>query len=556
MSTYAAANFEYLYNFSNSNVSRPYNVDTYLYDYTADSTTFDNNLPLADYFLALQSAKLEYEQAADVDAAASDVSYDSDATSRRFFATSMNTLKKGTTNTCLPPAANNATRASAARDVFSTEEFNGDIERTDINVKVVESRNNVDIYATLGEVVNSMHSRISILGKSLQKATKSTSTLNDMFKSNKHTEFDMYLNEINTAIGVVYFKKLYAEIVESQKPTRVPFPGDNISEEEAMINDAVAEADRIRLSAIGNLQVINVPWKFDPLLQLVKRAAKKTLYTIIVNMPSFSASKIGKGVSSRKNMTPPSTAASYYYLFRTLMVQYLAIDKTLIYEDDNKIDLFTRKLVVDMFIKSCYPLIHYDMVDILMKRYIELGDFVNARFGLLAKSLFTFNMVNTIVSLVTSLTSGMTPDTPIVIHSSVSRDVANNILDYIKRNNYNGDGVSSDEKLKDIVTELHELSNSVVENSQYLEVIQNAIRQNQLAMRTLIDGNIAKRKEVAAKFTEFYILIAIILVTIVACGVLYFLEYHDIGAMVAGAVLVGIIVYKLVLLIIRFITKN
>ena len=536
-----ATNLDYLFNYTTPSNDKPYNVDLLLYNYSDTAASFSTNLPLnGKYFVSLNSISLKYEDAESVNLWSSEVSFDKERTNRKF--ESKSSTASGTCPTLTGSSSSISSTMSSSLD--SSTVFLGDIDKNDINVSLGVDTTLSSTNATKKEIANFIDTRIRSLSKNLMnKPIYKNKELNTLFSNVSHTEFDTYLSEINTAIGVVYLKKAYSKLVETQtQQTSVP---SGISDADRF---AVEEGDRIRLSAITNLRVINVGWKLEPLLDDLRIASKVTLYSIITKLPSYSASTFIKGFASRDNMTPTGTSKGYYYLYRTLMYDYFRIDKKVFYEDDAKIDLFARKLIIDLFIKCCYPLIHYDLIDVLMKHYTNVGDFVNARFALLAKCIFTYNIVNELV------TSMDTAD----VSEVIKVEFTTHLTSYIKKNN-SGDfhsDKSTDQKIKDIVIELHKLSNKVISTSDTTDLLSDAIEKNQLSMRNIVDAIEGRKKAVQMKYLEFYILVGVIVLVIVTCGVLYFLEIYDIGLIIAASIVVLVLAYKLILLIISFVTKN
>ena len=535
---YYATELDYLYNFTNTDTKKPYKVDNLLFNYSDTSTNFANILPLITYYVALTTVTLGYQNASDVD----DLS---GAEKRQFFnPTIQNTVSVSLPSACqaLDIDASQAGNNTPTVRINTSDTFTGDIEKTDINVTINTTTTSATVVEFKTRVLNNVHQRIGLLGKTLiKKPTYSNKTLQNLFGSVSRREFDMYLYEINTSIASSYFRETYEKIASTQTETVLPV---GLTEEQIQ---SIEEGDRIRLTAIANLKLISVPWKFDPLMALMREASQKTLYYIINNTPSFNGSEFIKAFASRSTMSS-GNFVKFYYRYRSLMYDYFKIDKKIVFEDDNKVDLFMRKLLVDIYIKACYPLIHYDMIDILMKRYTEYGDFVNARFALLAKCLFSFQLVNELISGV--------PDNS--IPTTIRVDFSTNMIAYIQRNNrgdINSNGTTED-KLKQIVTDLHDMSNSVVDNSAYMEILGQAIRQNQLAMRSLISALEEKKKELQKFYTEFYIIVSLLLVMIAACGVLYFLEIYDYGMITAAVFFVSILIYNLIMMIISFIQKN
>jgi hypothetical protein len=107
-----------------------------------------------------------------------------------------------------------------------------------------------------------------------------------------------------------------------------------------------------------------------------------------------------------------------------------------------------------------------------------------------------------------------------------------------------------------ILTDLHKLSNDVAKDSGSMVVLQKAISDNQLTMRTVSSAIENRKKDIQLKVTEFWIVFSVLIVTITACGVLYFFEFVDIGLMVAAGVLACVLVFLLIMMIVSFVRKN
>jgi sensor c-di-GMP phosphodiesterase-like protein len=120
----------------------------------------------------------------------------------------------------------------------------------------------------------------------------------------------------------------------------------------------------------------------------------------------------------------------------------------------------------------------------------------------------------------------------------------------------NSTSATTNEKIKDIVIELHKLSNDVSDSSRKAEQLKSAIKDNQLSMRTIIAANKENMKKLNMQHVHFWILVSLIITVVAASGILYFFEKYDIGMMVAAGVLGVVLVYQAILIIIGFIKKN
>lgn len=543
-----ATDLDYLFNFSNRDTKnpKPYTVDPYLYNYTTDAATFNSVIPMSGgansyYYVGILSVGLTYESAASVDAIVGPVSFDANSTTRKFF--NPTTLSASPTN--LPAICNTQPSSSSSVAPPSTPQssdgFDGDIEHNDILITINPTTDPVKINTTKKDIVKLIKERSVAYNDLSQRLSTPPSSTNPNANNISHTQFDSYLNDINKSISTVYLKQAYKYIVENEKETPI-LPSYDTSRV-----DTIQEADRIRLTGIGNLKIINIAWKLEPLMADLRAASKKTLYTIVTKSTSLDSKTFIQGFASRYSMANGSSKG-YYYMYRTLMLDFFKLDKKLVFEEDGRVDMYSRKLLIDLFIKCCYPLIHYDLIDILMVRYTEKGDFVNARFALLAKCLFTFNIVN---ELVTTMPDGD-------VDVSIKTQFSTNLTAYIKRNNQgdlNSDK-STKEKIKEIVIDLHNMSNNVVSNSDHMELLKSAIKTNQLSMRNVSAAIEERKGDVTKKYIEFWSLIATMIILIASCGLLYFIEKYDIGLIVASSTVVSILAYKMILLIISLIMKN
>lgn len=62
-------------------------------------------------------------------------------------------------------------------------------------------------------------------------------------------------------------------------------------------------------------------------------------------------------------------------------------------------NLLYTQMAVDLFIKSSYPIVHFCLINSLIKQYKIRGDFVNIRLGFLAKLNYTYKIANKIEDL-------------------------------------------------------------------------------------------------------------------------------------------------------------
>lgn len=537
-----SAKVDNLFSKSTTNNQQVYVVDEYLADYTAVEK-IDQRIVFAEFVVPIISVAIAYEAASDVDnlVGNTDASYKPRLYANPAAAPSCAPVKPPgcPQDAKSPPPPGPPPPPPAPK---SDGSFDGDIDKVDVALSITTG--GARDLATAKKIMAKLKERMTILGQIITSKRGSSYDFKNAFgSSGTHDEFAEYMMQVNMTIGSFYFEDTYKKISDSEQQRSVVNITDPVERRK------IQDADRIRLTAIANLKSMMVPWRFEPLTQALRKASKRSIEWMITKESSFSALQFIKSFSSRSAMATNNTSTNqYYYKMRSTMYDFFVMDKTITQEDDNKILLFMKKLIVDMYIKTCYPLIHYDMLDTIMMRNIRQGNFINARFALAAKCALTA----IIVIRINEFTAGDVEST------DTANTISGNIKTYISRNN-KGDITSNDsieQQMTKILTDLHKLSNGVAQDSGSMVILQKAIADNQLTMRTVSSAIENRKKDIELKVIEFWIVFSVMIATITACGVLYFFEFVDIGLMVAAGVLGCVLVYLLIMMIVSFVRKN
>lgn len=505
-----------------SNVEKPYYIDSLVYNYIDDNTVFNKNLPLDDYFVLVQNVNIKYQNAKAIDNF-----INTKATELNLTKIQRTSLPTNTLNTI----NNNELNTQLIND------FNGDINNTDIFLEILENRNANDVIQLKQNLIKNIDKSIKEAGQIIAKSTDNT-TFNTTLNSKGHREFTVYLNEVNNSISYSFF-----EIVKTLLSDE-PKDFSSISNNTERVNKELA--DKIRVQAIKNIKGLYAERNIS-LRNSIRLASQKSINYIIKNLKNKNYQDFVNAFSSRNSMINGSNIHYYYYL-RTIMYDFLKIDKSIFYEDNPQIYEYMKKILVDLYIKTCYPLIQYDFLDVLLKKYTLIGDFVNARFTLLAKVLFTFNLVDGLASAINEN----------LIPTSVKNDFPTNIYTYIQRNNkgnLSSNGTRED-TLKSILINLHNMSNDVISTTESVQIVQNSIHNNQQSLRNMIYNTNNIDKILKSKLVEYYILISLIFIVIFVCGLLMFLNYSDYSILFATIVIATVIIYNLIVVIMKFINKN
>lgn len=533
MSAYNS-DLNYLFNLQQEG-KKAYYVDSLLYNYTENSTVFNNNLPLSDYFVAISGINFSFELSVDVDKYLREVgSLPTSPVVKTFLATKATAAVQPS---CPTNAAGNASQAPNAGEIIRAATFEGDPDTNEVVVNLTENRNGETVLATKRIVLNNLFNNIKTVGSSLLAGHAYTrQALTNRLRVATHTEFDRYLSEINSTISYSYLDA--SRLLLPDTPTNVSMIQDQAARNRAL------EADRIRIQAVRSLKSFYGN-KYASLRETLRTNCRKSLETIASGLTIDESTNFLSAFANRSAMASGSFK-QYYILLRSIMCDTFTIPVDIHYENDRKVDRFMKKTLVDLYLKTCYPLIHYDFIDILLRKYTALGDFVNARFALLAKVMFTYYVVD---NLVGSLES---------VPPEISEDLTTNLYNYIVRNN-KGDihaSGSREDKVKAIVMELHQMSNEVWSTSNTNTIISKGIRDNQLTLRALIENNKIVQKEVSVKALKYYISLALLFVLIVVFATLMFFGMYDYAMMFVGVEAAAILVFLLATWIIAIIRKN
>lgn len=527
--------------FNDTNPIRPYYVDKLLRDYTGNATVFATNLPLEDYYVGvLPNIAIEnelndniyaYMQATGggMFAAPAEKTLATNAMAQTAIAAAADPLNSPA---CRAPPAQTGPAPDLAGQLRSNA-IEGDPDMYFYNLKVVSNKDR-------NEVINTKRALMTKLASEVEaQAARDTAGTNLSYAdyvSRSHTTFYSYLNTINSTIALHAFLgalKLIDGRPKTQFAQRDPI-------KLAMEKDI----DAIRVASIDKLARMGVS-EVNANLTVLRKVCREALGVMAMNMSVDDGSRFIAAFASRATMTTEANKDQYYRL-RAIMIDRFKFDPNTVVEPDRKRYSYMVKIIVDLFIKMCYPLIHYDFIDILQQKYTSTGDFVNARYAMLAKVLFTYNLVNVLVS-------GLTP-----IPDSVAKDLTTNIYNYIVKNNkgsLNAAGTRQD-VMKNIVIELHKISNEVYKKSELNQILVNTIAANQLTMRSLISTNQTFEKDVGKTAIYFYITMAILLTFTAVCGVLMFLDMVDAAVMTAAVSVAAVVLYKLLMMIVSFIRKN
>jgi hypothetical protein len=264
--------------------------------------------------------------------------------------------------------------------------------------------------------------------------------------------------------------------------------------------------------------------------------------------------------------------SEFYYSIRTVIIKVLDkstgnycqdILKNIKATEGPDVAAYFNKLITDIYIKCSYPFIQYQIISSMMKEYMNKGDFVNTRLGLIAKIYLVLYIISVLSLVIQNFAtdgrySGVNQNDLTSVVSSLN-DIMNKLNKYIENMNkidMNSPNATSDAEIAKILSNLHEMSNNVQNDSKDIMYIQQNIETARLAIRNIMYNLSIIEKKRKNKIIEFWISFSILIILLISCITLLFLKKESIVLYITGITVLLVLLYKLIMLIISIIKKN
>lgn len=423
----------------------------------------------------------------------------------------------------------------------SVEEVATNIERI-TNNPLLELNDLLELFATMK---NKLHVEFKNYVDLDTKQIRDEITMN-------HTLMHKYMDAVIVSIATHYFSKAQLKINEKMN---VLFP---TNAENAQYVKYVRRAAFVVAAMKSDV--------IDDLAQGLTYA-----YDQIFGKITDLRSPIVKDYLKSIGNTEQIASSAFFYNLRKHMLTYVQKSgssgcanalKIVKATEGNEVYLYTTKLMTDLYLRACIPLVQYAFISAMMKKYMHAGDFVNTRLGLLSKIFYIVIMLYTINPTLNTLRNQVST-------TSLSNDVLkttafindalfkfNKYLENMNRININSTTTTTETEMQKIVDDLKVYSNDVAKQSVIISEKKKSIQESRLAMRSILYNIEIIKQQRTKKLIEFYIILSLLLIVSIACIALLILKKNDIVFYVAGAALMGVLLYKLIMLVIYFVRKN
>lgn len=416
---------------------------------------------------------------------------------------------------------------------------------------------NDDVYIQLNKNIDGNWDDIlnisSLIGTNLILELSTTSDVeNGMIQlsiTNDHQKMKNYMDIIMNSCAYYYFNNIQSIITQNI----------NTIVTDSTNNNDVRDALRVFGSFLGSQSKI----QFSTLVSDFQEFFNGFIKGLGTDIKESIMSELLQGLGN----TPNFESAFYYALRKSIAAQLLngnnscqSFIKTLSQNSNSDVAGYFAKIITDVYIKCSYPLIQYQFIISLMNTYMKNGDFLNTRFGLLAKIyLVTYTVSVLSLSMQEYSNKGKYPEDQqnrLTAATDSLNDVLQKLNQYlININNIDisDSNTTSDQQFAIIVNDLKNLSNTVQSESSQINVIKNKIQSSSLEVRSLLENMKIIDKKLKAKKIEFWMVFSLLFIFIITCVVLIMIDQSLLVIYISAIAILLIILYKLCLLVISFV---
>jgi hypothetical protein len=273
-------------------------------------------------------------------------------------------------------------------------------------------------------------------------------------------------------------------------------------------------------------------------------------------------------------MTPTTTS---YYSLRNDIINDFEITADMFVNAPTSVHGFLKEILVEMYLKTCYPMVQLTYIDCLRAAYESSGDFVNLRFAMLSHAIFAYCWIRKLLEVsnaaitaserasrflsnTTKELESLQPSIPqemLAIAVNMAKYLTN--LNITFKTNEPLKQISSTDNYststRDMVADMRRLTNSVQVDSQNISRKQQEILRTQVSIRTYSESLKDIQALYASRIIEFYIVTIVVFLAIVIWTLLILLKQPHIAAISAATLIVVVLCFKLMMMIYNYFFK-
>lgn len=291
--------------------------------------------------------------------------------------------------------------------------------------------------------------------------------------------------------------------------------------------------------------------KLTTLINLTGDTAKSCLINLVIEDDKFNSHTANDFTPNSLNNNNSEISPTYgllstnkFFQLRKSLYNKLSIPNNILSESDNNVKLYIQKILCDLYIKCCSPIIQYDIINAFSVKFNSTGDFINLRFCLLAKISYVRNLIIRFVSIFNSADNDETNITNTQNTSVIITRILSILNDYIQRIN-NIDLNSNQDQLRNIMKKLHMLSDDVYNKSQKIQTYKSQVDNGQLSLRNITSMNDKINLKYNKTILKFYGIVIFIFFYILIIGFFIYSQKTKEIYIFSSIVILTILVIKL-----------
>lgn len=230
-------------------------------------------------------------------------------------------------------------------------------------------------------------------------------------------------------------------------------------------------------------------------------------------------------------------------MFQKLVLREYAGNKTI----PDQVLMYMRRLLVELYIISYYPYIHFQYITELLHKFKQEGNFINMRVAALVRVAFT---INTLLWYYQESVKQVPQMEKYQVVVTEWAETLKNYMTALSRIDFK----NKDATIQNVISDLHTLSSKVSSQSLSVDELKDNIVSSQIQVRSLISRLKQVNVERAKKATQFSVLVFLLLLVLVVSAVLLiFNMFKNYLLYLLVGICSIIILYKLVVSIMEII---
>jgi hypothetical protein len=196
-------------------------------------------------------------------------------------------------------------------------------------------------------------------------------------------------------------------------------------------------------------------------------------------------------------------------MFQKLVLKEYAGNTTV----PDQVLMYMRRLLVELYIISFYPHIHFQYITELLHKFRQEGNFINMRVAALVRVAFT---INTLLWYYQQSVQQVPQIEKYQVVVTEWSETLKNYMTALSRIDFK----NKDATIQNVIADLHTLSSKVSSQSLSVDELKENIVASQIQVRSIISRLKQVNAERAKKATQFGVLVFLLLLIVVVSAVL------------------------------------